>query len=82
MNEDKQLPGEVLTQTPQMSLRDHFAGLALQALISKKPMIQNRNLEGFGAPSTQAHLNETYEALAFSAYEYADAMLEARNGRK
>ena len=77
MNE-KQLEGETLTHTPQMSLRDHFAGLALAALISKKPMVQNGSLDGFGEPKTQAHLNATYETLAHSAYLYADAMLEVR----
>lgn len=51
-----------------MDLRDYFAAHALQALISKAPFgVLNRDEE-----------TDEYETMSFSAYEYADEMMKAR----
>jgi len=53
----------------EFDMRDLFAGLALVGLISKSPFGElDRNED-----------TPTYDDMAFSAYEYADAMLEARD---
>ena len=52
-----------------MSLRDYFAGLALQAIISKAPH-----------ESVPTGVDESDLARARGAYDYADAMLKARKG--
>jgi hypothetical protein len=49
---------------PAMSLRDWFAGLAMQAFISSYP-------RGYAGHAGR---------IAEDAYDYADAMLEARAG--
>lgn len=52
---------------PGMSLRDYFAGLAMQAIIAKFP------------PQTcNTGLDELDLMMARGAYEYADAMLAER----
>jgi hypothetical protein len=64
------VPGLGLRQrklTPGMSLRDWFAGQALAAIVSKAPF-QEDGLEDDGIP----------EHTARGAYDYADAMLAAR----
>ena len=48
--------------------RDLFAGLAMVGLITKIPLQELDREEETGE----------YNNIAFSAYEYADAMLEAR----
>jgi hypothetical protein len=45
-----------------MTLRDHFAGLAMQALIAR----------------TTYHIEDAPRDIAEEAYDYADAMLKAR----
>lgn len=50
-----------------MSLRDWFAGLAMQAIISKHPAVE----ESSGIKATDIK-------TARGAYEYADAMIEIR----
>lgn len=52
----------------EFDMRDLFAGLAMIGIISKLP---------FGELDRDEH-TEVYETTAFSAYEYADAMLRAR----
>lgn len=49
-----------------MTLRDHFAGLAMQAMITK------------GMESTFYRNEPGVPVISKFAYEYADAMLEAR----
>lgn len=49
----------------EISLRDYFAGLAMQAIISKVPV--DISTDGI-----------RQESIALGAYTYADAMLEAR----
>lgn len=49
-----------------MTLRDHFAGLAMQAMIAKGTE-NTRNRNAAGVP-----------VISKFAYEYADAMIEAR----
>jgi hypothetical protein len=51
-----------------MSLRDWFAGQALQAIISKHPPIKQ----------VMIGVNELDMQTALGAYDYADAMLKAR----
>lgn len=50
-----------------MSLRDWFAGMALQAIIAKAPFEQ-----------MPVGVDESDRMRARGAYDYADAMLEAR----
>ena len=50
-----------------MSLRDYFAGQAMQAIISKHPPTEE-----------VSGINEIDRQTARGAYEYADAMLKAR----
>lgn len=61
-----------------IELRDHFAGLAMQAIIS------NENLRQEMCNKASKHLNDKIDAgfalgvYAQGAYLIADAMLEAR----
>lgn len=52
-----------------MSLRDYFAGMALQAIIAKAPFEQG-----------PVGVDESDRMRARGAYDYADAMLETRMG--
>jgi hypothetical protein len=51
-----------------MTLRDHFAGLAMQAYVMDKAILQNSD-----------HSAAWLKSTAAAAYEQADAMLEERN---
>ena len=51
-----------------MTLRDHFAGLAMHAIISKAPY----------DTYVEADNIETEKLTAAGAYSYADAMIKAR----
>ena len=51
----------------EMTLREHYAGLALQALISKSPF-------GFAALSESAH-----KEAARCAFAYANAMMDIKD---
>lgn len=55
---------------PGMSLRDHFAGLAMASIIAKTPLkwVHDARLHGGGLS----------EMTANGAYAYADAMLAER----
>ena len=58
-----------------MSLRDHFAGLALQGLCANPGgPYQANGMNGWSI------VNCTYDDLAGHAYELADAMIRARDG--
>lgn len=57
-------------ETPGMSLRDHFAGMAMAAMIGAYPAQAIDTREG--------GLLFDNEAIAYDAYEVADAMLKAR----
>lgn len=59
------------TTTERISLRDHFAGLALQGIISNK--------EELGECMDDENSENAWEAVAKYAYMYADAMLKARS---
>jgi hypothetical protein len=66
-----------LTDTKMNSMnitrRDYFAGLAMQALISKIPLLDS---EGeFGKKVERSDNLKLNEDVAESAYYYADAML-------
>lgn len=53
-----------------MTLRDYFAAKAMQAIIAKHPAIDGNLNEDF--------VREESDATALGAYDYADAMLRAR----
>jgi len=53
---------------PGMSLRDYFAAKAMQAIVASMPRIRDRP-------------DADLKAIAIGAYDYADAMLAAREGR-
>jgi hypothetical protein len=55
-----------------MTMRDHFAGLAIQSLIDKVVLRD----QSTGMP--QPVVTEVQEKIAIGAYAYADAMLKAR----
>lgn len=59
-----------------MTLRDWFAGQALQSLISKSPFWDTEGEHG--AEITQEELNQFMAEMASSAYFYADAMIAER----
>ena len=59
------------TKYDGMTLRDWFAGLALQAIISKAPH-----------ESVPTGVDESDLARARGAYDYADAMLKVRKGEQ
>ena len=60
------LERDVWVREEGMTLRDHFAGLAMAAIITKIPF------QEFPPDWTP------YEKTALGAYSYADAMLKAR----
>jgi hypothetical protein len=55
-----------------LNVRDLFAMLAMNGLISKLP------IKDFSRETVRPE----YADIAFSAYEYADAMIEAREDKK
>ncbi len=62
-------PGEDLRQEGGMSLRDYFAGMALQGLLSN----------GLSAKIRNKYVDKGDDELyAWSAYDLADAMLKER----
>jgi hypothetical protein len=63
-----------------MTLRDWFAGRALQGLIAKTPLIDREGVNG--KQMTQHEINQLRDDFAESAYFYADAMLAARKGAR
>lgn len=65
---DTEIRDEILAlmEPYQKTLRDEFAGLAMQALIAKSPF------------QAEPQTFEVHEKTALGAYEYADRMMEAR----
>ena len=64
-----------------MSLRDHFAGLAMQVIISKMPALRDGGPDDILADVEEVSLDaidRIREATANSAYRMADFMLKAR----
>ena len=68
---EEDLPVSKQTNTGTISLRDHFAGLAMQALT---PVYWDMT-------DSFENANNLVKCLAESAYEHADAMLKAREGQ-
>ena len=62
--------------THRSDLREHYAGLAMQALIQKMPLIDE---DGELGDKPVGDMMQLKRELAFSAWRYADAMLEMEN---
>jgi hypothetical protein len=62
----------MITEENNISLRDHFAGLALQGLIISPTM---------GDPDLHNSAKDWIGDITESAYEFADAMMEERDKR-
>jgi hypothetical protein len=75
--------------TPPMTLRDWFAGMALQALINRSTLYEQKAEEEKIADGNDSHawqklhsgkgwvaLSDDADNCAFAAYHIADAMLE------
>lgn len=65
-------PGQY-AQFGGMTMRDHFAGLALQGMLANSGGPIQRNEQ-----SAWALTNCTFDDVSEFAYEFADAMLKAR----
>ena len=59
------------------SLRDHFAGLAMQAIMSKIRLISEKGT--YGEQASVEEILTRNENIAYSSYKMADQMMEARN---
>ena len=67
-------PQAVATLAPGMTLRDHFAGLAMPLAMNHLRESYNKDLDD------DWHWDkEDWEAIAEHSYDMADAMLKARN---
>ena len=66
------IDGEANYKQEGMDLRDHFAGLAMQAIV-----------KCCYDPNFKVEDNETllHRGISITAYKIADAMMEARNDR-
>lgn len=60
-----------------MSLRDHYAGLAMQAQVTTD-MVPGEACEALAEAAARAGQDPVYR-LALNSYEIADAMIRARN---
>lgn len=56
-----------------MTLRQHYAGLAMQAIISKLPLFDADGQHG--VQSTRQNNSQIYADVSESAFFYADAMI-------
>ena len=65
--------GQIQFGSYGMSLRDHFAGLAMQGILSAPIEIQKAWIE-----LSQENGVAQQDAISGAAYEYADAMLRSR----
>ena len=82
--------GTMIDRGPGMSLRDHFAGLAMQAMVSSYRNCERGDTDGSGldmhTPARELLIdkngttgeNEGANEVAADAYAIADAMLAAR----
>lgn len=64
--QEKAFPNPHLTHETGMTIRDYFAAKAMQAIISRA---DNR-------------FTTTLEFVGGKAYQFADAMMKARNGKQ
>jgi hypothetical protein len=69
----------VIYDSSGMTLRDYFAGQALEGILSKAINPNDRGNDSVNWASTNA---PGPTKAANSAYEYADAMLAARKGEQ
>jgi hypothetical protein len=60
-----------------ISVRDYLAAQAMQALIAKMPLHDREGEHGIHTPVVE-DIHQVRKDIAQSAYDYADAMLEAR----
>lgn len=58
-----------------MTLRDYFAAKAMQAIITKLPVVDQQGVHGQPVPDKVQHNLD----IAESAYWIADAMIQARD---
>jgi hypothetical protein len=81
VNELDHATGNVAVQHLGMSLRDHFAGLAMAALIAEPPWNGPTESKSLTVRITERYTDngpEVADHLAEAAYILADAMLRAR----
>lgn len=71
--------------SPGMSLRDWFAGQAMEAIIGKIPLLADNSVPNTALPGLPEVEYEQgigiRRAASVLAYKYADAMLAAREAR-
>ena len=60
----------------EFSIRDYFAGLAMQSLISKIPIVDREGK--FSEKFSQDEIDKIQKEITESSYNYADKMLKAR----
>jgi hypothetical protein len=70
----RELNGELVYQSKGLTIRDYFAAKAMMSLY-----LSGLEWEPTGKPRDPEHMT-ILEELAVDAYQFADAMLEARNG--
>jgi hypothetical protein len=68
---DEFMDDGTIKHTPGKTIRDYFAGKAMQALIAKAPL-------RFFADQDADERSEMEKSIAGGAYEYADAMIAER----
>lgn len=71
-------PGPGPWQSQGMSLRDYFAGLAMQAILAKEGCTSNAAMQVLAGTDANRDARMFAEEDARRAYLYADAMLQAR----
>lgn len=64
--QEKAFPNPHLTSETGMTIRDYFAAKAMQAIISR----------------ADSRFTTTLEFVGGKAYQFADAMMEARDGKQ
>lgn len=64
--QEKAFPNPHLTHETGMTIRDYFAAKAMQAIISR----------------ADSRFTTTLEFVGGKAYQFADAMMEARDGKQ
>ena len=75
-------PNEKLRGTPSMAeldMRDYFAAKAMAAIIGKIPLVKRTEYtDGKAVGASENEIKSVISGVSVSAYEYADAMLAAR----
>ena len=59
-----------------MELRDYFAAKAMQAILTKTPLLSETGEHGKKA--SHKDISDLHRNICFTAYSIADAMMEAR----